>query len=32
MKKDGDSVLQGVKSFSLEKLHKSIVGTDVQGM
>ncbi len=31
MKKDGDTALQGLKSLGLEKLHKSIVGTDVQG-
>lgn len=32
MKKDGDTALKGLKSLALEKLHKSIVGTDIQGM
>ena len=31
MKKDGDVALQGTKSLGLEKLHKSIVGRDIQG-
>ena len=30
MKKDGDKILRG-KSLGLEKLHRSIVGTDVEG-
>jgi len=31
MKKDGVEILQG-KSLALEKLHKTVLGTDVEGM
>ena len=31
MKKDGEEVLQGT-SLGLERLHKKVIGTDIQGM